>query len=338
MAARDFEALKHALISAGTPFESVQILTKHARAELDGQSGLDDSQYWIKSGASSDSLTAVDSSAPTSRASPDKQFWVKKSVQAPRDFSWGRPTQPGRSTPVTPLTGLGDSCNEQYLDDVNESIPHFSTCRLDRSLVLTGLSSHTTLAEILKQIKGGMLLNIYMKRQDGTAHVAFVDPDAAEKFLMHVKRHDLYIKNKRVIVSWDEKQRYISGGIQKQIYCSGATRNMVLRFPTPGVTEQTIRDDLQHIDMLEIVSVQHTGGHFYISLNSVGHALAARSCMQHRSRYKASRIEFYPDECAESLPLVAKRVAPDPLKHDLSGNRPKLSINRFDVLFDESAS
>lgn len=51
-------------------------------------------------------------------------------------------------------------------------------------------------------------------------------------------------------------------------------------------------------------------GHVWISLNSINHALNARSCMMTRKRYKDSRIEFYPDECAQSLPSVIKSSKP----------------------------
>lgn len=331
----DFEALKHALVSAGTPSESIGILIKHARAELAIKDGLDYPFDLSNRTSHSESTTLTDTSTLPSRASPDKQFSSKKAVKPPRNFGWGKLCYPGLSEPSTPTTDFEESCNEECREEINESVQNFKTCRLDRSLVFKGLSTHTTLQEIVKQIKGGMLLNIYMKRQTGSVHVTFVDADAAERFLMHVRKNDLYIKNKRASVSWDEKQRYMTGGIQKQIFCHGATRNLVLRFPKPGVTEQTVRDDLEHIDLLEIVAIQNTGGHFYISTNSVGSAVTARSCMLHRSRYKGSRIEFYPDECAEPMPPIPKRVAYDPPSNDQRGPRKEISLNRFEVLFDE---
>lgn len=68
----------------------------------------------------------------------------------------------------------------------------------DRTLLLTGLSNRTTLADITKAVRGGQLLNLYIRRQQRTAHVSFVNPLAAEAFLIYSKRTDLYIRGKRV--------------------------------------------------------------------------------------------------------------------------------------------
>jgi hypothetical protein len=68
----------------------------------------------------------------------------------------------------------------------------------DRTLLLTGLSNRATLADITKAIRGGQLLNLYIREHEHTAHVSFVDPMAAEAFLLYAKRTDLYIRGKRV--------------------------------------------------------------------------------------------------------------------------------------------
>jgi hypothetical protein len=68
----------------------------------------------------------------------------------------------------------------------------------DRSVVLKGISPFTTTADVLAVIRGGAVLNIFLRPQQRTAHVAFVEPNAAEKFLIHSTRKDTYIKGKRV--------------------------------------------------------------------------------------------------------------------------------------------
>lgn len=70
--------------------------------------------------------------------------------------------------------------------------------RDDRSVVLKGISPFTTMADVLAVIRGGAILNIFLRPQQRTAHVAFVEYNAAEKFLIHSKRIDTYIKGKRV--------------------------------------------------------------------------------------------------------------------------------------------
>jgi hypothetical protein len=101
----------------------------------------------------------------------------------------------------------------------------------DRTLLLTGLSNRTTLADITKAIRGGQLLNLYIREQERTANVSFVNHMAAEAFLTYSKRTDLYIRGKRVEVSWAERQRFMPGHIEHKIVRFGASRNLVIRFP-----------------------------------------------------------------------------------------------------------
>jgi hypothetical protein len=68
----------------------------------------------------------------------------------------------------------------------------------DRSIVVRGLPQQTCLADVVKVIRGGVVLNMYLRPRDRTAHIAFVDPIAAEKFIIHSKRSDIYVKGKRV--------------------------------------------------------------------------------------------------------------------------------------------
>lgn len=63
----------------------------------------------------------------------------------------------------------------------------------------------------------------------------------------------------------------------------GATRNLVIRRYDPRITEQTIRDDLDHIHNLVIIKVEFVGGSCYIRTNSVNNAMFARTCMMSRA-------------------------------------------------------
>lgn len=205
----------------------------------------------------------------------------------------------------------------------------------DRSLILKGVPESASLADIAKIVRGGMILTFWIRRQRGTAHVAFVQPEVAEKFLIYAGRNQLSIKGKNVTVSWDERQYYLTDGLARCIDYDGATQNLVIRFPKPEVTEKIIREDLEHIYSLEIVDIHFRNGHAWISLNSVKHALTARSCMSSRLRYRGYRIEFWPDECAASLP-TRKKTQP---KKRSYAQRPasKTFSNRFMMLNDENA-
>jgi hypothetical protein len=133
-------------------------------------------------------------------------------------------------------------------------------------------------------------------------------------------------------VFWDDRQHFLPGYLARRIYNNGATRNLVVRFVKADMTEDSIREDLEHIYRLEVVSCHFEFGHAWVSLNSVQQAVTARSCMGSRFKYKGCRIEFYPDDCAEPLPPYVKR---QPQSRPAKGRRKEpayFSNNRFATL------
>ncbi len=133
----------------------------------------------------------------------------------------------------------------------------------------------------------------------------------------------------QVSFAWAERQYILPGHLANRISI-GATRNLVIRGIQPNVTEQRLRDDLDHIHNLIVVNMSFDGGDVFLSLNSVRNSLFARTCMMSRAKYKGMKIEWYPDECALPLPKMQnstkKQIAPPP-------ERPEpLMINRFQML------
>ena len=315
------------MITAGTPLESIRVLV-NAASGIPTPPGEDSDPIDDESSLSDGEDTYI----PIHRQAARNSF--TKSVNT--HFAVAGPWRKNISVPLTPSYNKQALLLDQFKVELSTiKQERFVTDRGDRALVIKGLSKSATLDDITKSIRGGMLLNIFIRQYQHEAHVSFVNPDDAERFLLHCKRHDLYIGNKRVQVSWDKKQHYMPGGVTRRIYCDGATRNLVIRFPKPEVTEQVVRDDLEHINSLEIVNVKTIQGHIYVSLSGVRQALAARGCMMHRLRYKGSRIEFWADQCAEPFPPVPKRP---PFNHHQSKQQTMHSINsinRFKVLYNE---
>lgn len=67
-----------------------------------------------------------------------------------------------------------------------------------RTILLMNLPENPTHSEIVKIVRGGMLLDIYIRSHDRIASISFLEEVHAEEFFRHVKRHDLYIRGKRV--------------------------------------------------------------------------------------------------------------------------------------------
>jgi len=93
-----------------------------------------------------------------------------------------------------------DPPGAEYLNDRME--PQSGRQNFDRNctrtIQLLGLAEGTTHADIAAVVRGGLILDIYLRTHDRTATVSFLKAPDARTFFHHVKRHDLYIKNKRV--------------------------------------------------------------------------------------------------------------------------------------------
>jgi hypothetical protein len=88
----------------------------------------------------------------------------------------------------------------------NDSQPRLQRQQYDkfakRTVLLVNLPEGTTHLDIVAAVRGGMLLDIYLRTHDRTASISFLEEGAAQEFFRHVKRHDLYIRGKRVRSFW----------------------------------------------------------------------------------------------------------------------------------------
>ena len=106
---------------------------------------------------------------------------------------------------------------------------------------------------------------------------------------------------------------------------------MIVRGIHPTITEERIRDHLDHIHNLVVISISFEDGDAYISLNSINNSLFARTCMMSRATYKGMKIEWYPDECSQPLP----RAQYAPKKRNVPALQPRKftsAMNRFQML------
>ncbi|KAI9368819.1 hypothetical protein BJX61DRAFT_194964 [Aspergillus egyptiacus] len=198
-----------------------------------------------------------------------------------------------------------------------------------RTVLIRGLPDRATHRDIVEAVKGGALLHVYYWARDHTASVSFVEENDAQGFLGYTRAHGLYVAEKGVEVLWNDRQFYLPPFVRSKIG-NGASRNLVIYNVNPNIHEGLIRDDLEHIHNLIVISVKFKNGNAYISTNSVHNALFARSCMMSRLTYKGMKIGFYPDECAEPLwkiPTGPKKATSAPSKKPA-----KVVPNRFHLL------
>jgi hypothetical protein len=151
-----------------------------------------------------------------------------------------------------------------------------------RTVLIQNLPQGTMHADVTAAVRGGLLLDVFLRSHDRACSVSFLHAGDARYFFDHARKHDLYIKNKRVNVKWDERQFTLAGYAIGKLN-GGATRNFILKGIDPHRhTEETIREDLDHIHNLAVLGIDFRDGNCYIKTNSVNYAQFARTCMMSR--------------------------------------------------------
>jgi hypothetical protein len=89
-----------------------------------------------------------------------------------------------------------------------------------RTICLKNLSDKVIHRDIIDLIRGGALLDIYIRSNDRSASVSFVEGSAAQAFMSYIKRKDLYIHGKRVCIT---------------LTALGITANSICRSSSPGM-------------------------------------------------------------------------------------------------------
>jgi hypothetical protein len=68
----------------------------------------------------------------------------------------------------------------------------------NRTILLSNLAERTTHADITNVVRGGQLIEIFIRHRERSASISFVYEEECKAFFEHVWRHDLYINQKRV--------------------------------------------------------------------------------------------------------------------------------------------
>ncbi|KAF5624048.1 RNA binding Nrd1 [Fusarium sp. NRRL 52700] len=200
-----------------------------------------------------------------------------------------------------------------------------------RSVLLLNVPDGITHGDVAAVIRGGPILEIFLRSKDNTATVSFLHEIDACAFIENCRTAGLYIKDRKIRTKWSDYQFTLSGQVAHHIR-KGGSRNFVIRKRNPNLTIQAIRDDLEHIHNLHVISVEFEKDSCFISTNAVHGAIYARTCLQSRV---TSRIEWYADECAQPFQRISSAFGepvPDvkpqrsvipahPSRKDLMGNR-----------------
>lgn len=107
--------------------------------------------------------------------------------------------------------GRDDSSYPSELDRDDRSLPPSKPERLyynraeQRTIVAQNLSDRTTHKDIVNIIRGGAILDIFLRMNERSASISFIVGSAAHEFMNYVKRNDIYIHGKRVSSHWRQQ-------------------------------------------------------------------------------------------------------------------------------------
>lgn len=68
----------------------------------------------------------------------------------------------------------------------------------NRTLFFTRLPEKATYASFLEVVRGGAVVDVWMKPSDRCASISFLNPQSAEAFYRYAKKNDLYVDGRRV--------------------------------------------------------------------------------------------------------------------------------------------
>ncbi|KAF5578302.1 RNA binding Nrd1 [Fusarium subglutinans] len=255
-------------------------------------------------------------------------------------FRLNRNWQPNAS--YRPSIYPGGSINQKrpgyFHDNKRPEIKEWFERSAQRSVLLLNVPDGITHGDVAAVIRGGPVLEIFLRNKDNTATVSFLHEADACAFIENCRAAGLYIKDRKIHTKWSDYQFTLSGQVAHHIR-KGGSRNFVIRKRDPNLTIQAIRDDLEHIHNLHVISIEFEKDSCFISTNAVHGAIYARTCLQSRVEYRASRIEWYADECAQPFQTISSEFhAPVPdVKPQRSvipahPSRKELMGNRFQLL------
>jgi len=332
--AQEYNTLRDALYRGGIPLETMEILISGDSALQSPTEELADHTTY----RTGDFASNKAQSRPVQLSSPSSTFAPSSTnpYRSMRAHSGNGPASGRRGSNGRDYGYCHDEnsmLSDIDRDDHHLSVPpserqHFARNE-QRTILIKNLSDRVTHKDIVDVVRGGAVLDIYIRSTDKSASVSFVEGAAAQAFMSYAKRNDIYIHGKRVEVSWNDRQFILPGHVAGKIH-AGASRNLIVRGVHPNITAERIREDLDHIHNLIVIDIHFHQGDAFISLNSVHNSLFARTCMMSRGAYKNARIEWYPDQCAQPLPKIQHVPKKENSAPPVKNLNPM--VNRFQML------
>ena len=89
---------------------------------------------------------------------------------------------------------------DQWVPVPKTDKPQYSRIE-QRTILIKNISDRTTHKDIVDIIRGGPVLDIFLRPSERSANVSFLEGSAAQGFMSYVRRNDIYVHGKRVGIS-----------------------------------------------------------------------------------------------------------------------------------------
>ena len=97
-----------------------------------------------------------------------------------------------------------------------------------RTIFVKNLSDRATHKDMVDFVRGGLLLDVYLRSYERSASISFVEGSTAQEFMNHVKRNDIYVHGKRVwphsTLQW--RRSFLIDGVQLEFSWSERQYNL----------------------------------------------------------------------------------------------------------------
>lgn len=140
---------------------------------------------------------------------PSGQSWADSAPEWPPKSSAG-----GFGGNLKGKGGFYDHHNHSALEDESSFTPDFEKddpylavpqperkrfAKVEqRTILAKNLSDRASHKDIVDFVRGGLVLDIYLRSHERSASISFVEGSAAQEFMNYVKRNDIYVHGKRV--------------------------------------------------------------------------------------------------------------------------------------------
>ena len=86
----------------------------------------------------------------------------------------------------------------QTASTVKQLTEHLTDNNDKKTLLIKNLPLDVSIKDVVNLMRGGALIDVWVKRHDRHAHVSFVEAEAAYAFVKFAQRKDIYLHGKRV--------------------------------------------------------------------------------------------------------------------------------------------